>query len=73
MSDEMNDEYYDQDGHQYALTEAEEDAWQEESYQEGLLSELANSIKGDDYPISIQLDKLEPAFKSRGYKIVLDI
>jgi len=72
MSDEMNDEYYDQDGHEYEMTVAQEEAWQEESYQEGLLSDLYNSINGNDYPIDIQIEVLQRAFNVRGYKIVPD-
>jgi len=68
----MDDEYYDQDGHEYEMTVAQEEAWQEESYQEGLLSDLYNSINGNDYLIDRQIEVLQRAFNVRGYKIVPD-
>ena len=52
------------------MTVAQEEAWQEESYQEGLLSDLYNSINGSDYPIDRQIEVLQRAFNVRGYKIV---
>ena len=68
----MDDENYDQDGHEYGRTVAQEEAWQEESYQEGLLSDLYNSINGNDYPIDRQIEVLQRAFNVLGYKIVPD-
>lgn len=63
----FDDDY--KNGKQYILTEAEEDAWQEESYQEGLISDLANSIRNDDYPIDTIVQGLQTAFNERGYAI----
>ena len=60
----MDDEYYDQDGHEYEMTVA-----QEEAFHEGLLSDLVNSIEGDEYPIDFIVDRLQSAFNKRGYAI----
>ena len=63
----FDDDY--KNGNKYTLTAGEEDAWQEESYQEGLISDLSNSIKNDDYPIDTIVQGLQTAFNERGYAI----
>jgi hypothetical protein len=60
-----NDEYYDQDGHQY-----HEQVALLESYHVGLISKLQDVLEHDDYPADIIASQLESSFRKRGYTLV---
>jgi hypothetical protein len=60
-----DDEYYDQDGHQY-----HEQVGLLESYHVGLISKLQDVLDNDDYPAEIIADSLESSFHKRGYTLV---
>ena len=59
-----DDEYYDQDGHQYY-----EQVAMEEAYHESMLANISDSIENNEYPLDRILKALEQPLIRRGYMI----
>ena len=60
-----DDEYYDQDGHQYY-----EEVAMEEAYHESMLANISDSIENNEYPLDKILKALQCPLLARGYMIM---